>query len=113
MGKMSKYPEIVRRIFEHYAKPRPSSPAAGVEKFLIMDEECGHYQLLKVGWHQGKRVEWMMIYVRLKDGKIWIEKDLAEDGVASELIEAGVPKQDIVPAFHEPELREYTEFAVA
>jgi hypothetical protein len=78
-----------------------------------MDEERGHYQLLKIGWHQGKRVEWMMIYARIKDGKIWIEKDLTEDGIATELLEAGVPKQHIVLAFHEPELRRYTEFAAA
>ncbi len=113
MEKMSEYHRIVRRIFEHYAQPRPSYPATGVEKFLIIDEERGHYQLLKIGWHQGKRVDWIMIYARLKDGKIWIEKDLTEDGIATELIEAGVPKQDIVLAFHEPELRQYTEFAAA
>jgi hypothetical protein len=29
------------------------------------------------------------------------------------LLEAGVPKEDIVLAFHEPEMRQYTEFAVA
>jgi hypothetical protein len=33
--KMSEYRQIVRRIFEHYAQPRPSYPATGVEKFLI------------------------------------------------------------------------------
>jgi hypothetical protein len=113
MEKMSEYRQIVRRIFEDYAKPSLSYPATGVEKFLIMDEDRGHYQLLKVGWHQGKRVEWMIIYARVNDGKIWVEKDLTEDGITPELLEAGVPKQDIVLAFHEPEMRQYTEFAVA
>lgn len=28
-------------------------------------------------------------------------------------LEAGVPKEDIVLAFHQPELRQYTEFAAA
>ena len=33
--------------------------------------------------------------------------------VTEELIQAGVPKEDIVLGFHEPEIRPYTGFAVA
>ncbi len=33
--------------------------------------------------------------------------------MATDLEAAGVPKTDIVPAFHEPELRKYTEYATA
>jgi hypothetical protein len=113
METMTRYRQIVRRIFEHYAQPRPSYPATGVEKFLIMDEERGHYLLLKMGWHEQKRVEWTMLFLRVKDGKIWIETDATENGIATELLEAGVPKEDIVLAFHAPELRQYTEFAAA
>src|SRR5574341_420347 len=113
MEAVTKYRQIVRHIFEHYARPVPSYPATGVQKFLIMDEERGHYLLLKVGWHEQKRVEWIMIYVRIADGKIWIEDDMTEVGIANELLEAGVPKEDIVLAFHAPEMRQYTEFAAA
>ena len=35
-----------------------------------------------------------------------------EDGIAEELINAGIPKSDIVLGFHEPEIRQYTGFAV-
>jgi hypothetical protein len=38
---------------------------------------------------------------------------MTEVGIANELIEAGVPKEDIVLAFHHPEERKYTEFAAA
>lgn len=113
METMTNYHQIVRKLFEYYARPVPSYPATGVEKFLIVDEERGHYMLLKVGWHEQKRVEWIMIYVRVKDGKIWIESDATEEGIATELLEAGVPKEDIVLAFHAPEMRQYTEFAAA
>jgi len=50
--------------------------------------------------------------VEIKDDKIWIERDGTEIGVASELVAAGVPKQDIVLAFHAPYKRQFTEFAV-
>jgi len=110
---MTNYHQIVRKLFEHYARPVPSYPATGVRKFLVMDEERGQYMLLKVGWHEQKRVEWIMFYVRIESGKIWIESDATEDGIATELIEEGVPKEDIVLAFHAPEMRQYTEFAAA
>jgi hypothetical protein len=36
-----------------------------------------------------------------------------EVGIATELVEAGVPKEQIVLGFRPPEMRQYTEFAVA
>lgn len=41
------------------------------------------------------QIEGCIIYVEIKDGKIWIERDGTEIGVANELVEAGVPKQEI------------------
>ncbi|MFM6003160.1 MAG: element excision factor XisI family protein, partial [Sphaerospermopsis kisseleviana] len=35
------------------------------------------------------------------------------EGIATDLVRVGVPKEDIVLAFHEPKMREYTNFAVA
>jgi XisI protein len=47
------------------------------------------------------------------DGKVWIQMDGTEDGIAQELIQSGIPKEDIVLGFHEPSIRPYTGFAVA
>ncbi|MEM7128412.1 MAG: element excision factor XisI family protein [Chloroflexota bacterium] len=60
-----------------------------------------------------KRVWNTTLYVRIKDGKFWIEIDWTEEGIATDLLEAGVPNQDIVLAFHHPSIRKHTEFAVA
>jgi hypothetical protein len=49
----------------------------------------------------------------IKDGKIWIQHDGTERGVANELVELGVPKDDIVLAYQPPYKRPYTTFAVA
>ncbi|WP_228287852.1 element excision factor XisI family protein [Thiothrix subterranea] len=43
------------------------------------------------------------------DGKIWIQYD----GVATELLEAGVPKAHIVLGFRHPNERKYSGLAVA
>ncbi len=51
--------------------------------------------------------------MNLRDGKIWIQFDGTAPGVAAEFLEAGVPKDRIVLAFHSPDQRKLTPFAVA
>lgn len=55
----------------------------------------------------------MILHLRLHNGKVWIEHDGTAEGVAYALIEAGIPKEDIALAFHPPEKRPFTGFAVA
>ena len=40
-------------------------------------------------------------------------RDGTEHGIAVDLTAAGIPKEYIVLGFREPELRQYTEYAVA
>jgi XisI protein len=42
-----------------------------------------------------------------------VRSDGIEDGITKELVERGVPKEDIVLAFHSPEIRQYTGYALA
>ena len=113
MEKMTKYRQLLRRILEGHTSVSANFPSEGVERLLIMDEERGHYILMRLGWQDQKRIKWMTVFARIKEGKIWIEHDLTEEGIATELLEAGVPKENIVLAFHAPEMRQYTEFAAA
>lgn len=53
-----------------------------------------------------------VLHLDIKDGKIWIQHDGTEGGIALELVERGVPKQDIVLGFHSPLKHQFTEFAV-
>jgi hypothetical protein len=52
-----------------------------------------------------------IIHVDIRDGKIWIQRDFTEEGVASELVDLGVPKTDIVLCFKLPYMRQFTGFA--
>ncbi|MFM6201853.1 MAG: element excision factor XisI family protein, partial [Dolichospermum sp.] len=45
--------------------------------------------------------------------KIWIQYDDTEEGIANDLIAAGVPKEDIVLGFRHPRIRPFTNFAVS
>ncbi|HMV50651.1 MAG TPA: XisI protein [Blastocatellia bacterium] len=113
MDKLTNYRNIIKRILSDHVKPSEESPKSEIEDFMIADEMRDHYLLFNLGWWERKRVRNFTVYVRIVNGKFHIEHDLTEAGIATELIEAGVPEQDIVLAFHAPELRQYTEFAAA
>lgn len=51
-----------------------------------------------------------IIHVDIRDGKIWIQRDFTEKGVASELVYLGVSKTDIVLGFKPPYMRQFTGF---
>lgn len=84
-----------------------------VETEAIFDRERDRYILLDVGWEKKDRIHGILIHIDIINGKIWIQQDNTDQPVARELLSAGVPKEDIVLAFHRPELRKYTDFAVA
>jgi len=76
------------------------------------NREQDHYQLLNVGWHGNRRVRGCVLQIDIKNEKIWIQHDGTEIGVANELVEWGVPKEDIILAYHAPYKRPYTGFGV-
>ena len=52
-----------------------------------------------------------LIHLDIIEGKIWVQRDGTEYGVANELLEAGVPKEHIILGFKSPRMRQYTQFA--
>ncbi|MEP7198446.1 MAG: XisI protein [Chloroflexota bacterium] len=113
MEQLTEYRNLIKRLLTHYAELLNRHPTAGEEVEVVFDEIHDHYMLINLGWAQKRRVRGNIVYVRLRNGKFWIEEDGLEHGIATDLLEAGVPKEDIVLAFHHPTMRPYTEFAVA
>jgi hypothetical protein len=89
-----------------------SKSREGIELQAIFDTERDHYQLTYVGWRGDRRQFGCLLHLDIKDGKIWIQQDGTEVGIANQLMELGVPKEDIVLAFHAPFMRQFTTFAV-
>ncbi len=113
MDKLTNYRSLIKKILTDYVELDNSQPTPGVETFVIFDEERDHYIWFNLGWTKERRVKAITVYIRLREGKIWIEDDWTEDGITLELLRAGVPKEDIVLGFQPPEMRQYTDFAVA
>jgi hypothetical protein len=109
MDKLNHYRVIIQTVLTNYQHLSADNPDS--ESALLMDSIHDQYLLIKMGWHQNHRIKRNVIHLRLKDQKIWIEEDWTEEGVATDLLQAGVPREDIVLAFHPPDLRQHTEFA--
>ena len=63
------YKEIVHTILEGHARNRPNNQT---EVKLIFDTDRDHYQVINIGWQELTRIFGCIIYVEIKDGKIWI-----------------------------------------
>ena len=113
MDKLNWYRSLLKRFFQERADFMKSHPIPGLETFCLFDEARDQYLVYNVGWPGGRRARYVTLFARLHNGKIWIEEDGTEEGLATLLAAAGVPKDEIVLAFHPPELRDMTEYAVA
>lgn len=87
--------------------------SSGIESQLVFDKEHDHYQLLEIGWEGLKRIYNCIIHLDIKDGKIWIQRNMTDVDIARELVEIGVPKEDIILGLHPPYKRPYTGYGVA
>ncbi len=74
MDRLAKYRNAVRAVLTEYHQLNEKSDST-TESALVFDENHEHYLLLPMGWNQDNRIKSVMIHIRLKDGKIWIEED--------------------------------------
>jgi hypothetical protein len=113
MDKVAVYRQYIQQLLQERAE-RSMRSDKEVEAQTIFDVERDHYQLVYVGWKlNGLRDYGCLLHLDIKDGKIWIQYDGTEGGIAYRLVELGVPKEDIVLGFQPVNVRPYTEFAVS
>ena len=110
MDKLARYRDILTSIVQDYASGKISH--GQIDSQAIVDRERDHYEVMLVGWDKNRRVHGSVIHLDIKDGKIWLQYDGTTRCVADELLAAGVPKEDIVLAFHPEDVRPHTGFAV-
>jgi hypothetical protein len=109
MAKLEQYRAHIQQLIKRYGAYKPAYGDIEVE--TIFDIERDHYELVNVGWNDHQRIRGCVLHIDIKNGKIWIQHDGTEKGIANELFELGVPKEDIVLAFHAPYKRTFTGFA--
>lgn len=113
-NKIEQYEKIILEILHEHKTGYQEYVWGSNEDVVLADRESHQYQLLSTGWQSGRHINDIMMHFQIKpDGKIWIEANNTDVRVARELEARGVPKSDIVLAFHPEQLRHLTDYAVA
>ncbi|MFQ5859574.1 MAG: XisI protein [Anaerolineae bacterium] len=113
MDRLAEYRCLIQRLLSEFAEWANGTPGEDSEMICLFDEKRDYYMVLRAHWGQYRCVQGAQIFIRIRNGKIWIEEDWTEEGIATDLLKAGVSKEEIVLGFQPPEMRRYTEFAVA
>ncbi len=109
---LSKWRRTIRAILSELAAI-PFPDVVDMRAKAVFDEDADVYLVVVEGWEDVCRLHGCLVHVEIKGDKTWIQQDGTENGVASELLAAGIPKEHIVLGFKSPQSRALTDFAVA
>ncbi|MGK7890643.1 MAG: XisI protein [Leptolyngbyaceae cyanobacterium] len=111
MDQLNQYRACIQALLKEHSQYRSQDDDVDIE--LVFDTEHDHYQLMHVGWKRLNRVYHTVLHFDIKEGKIWLQQNTTDIDVGQELIDKGVPKEDIVLGLHPPYKRPYTGYGVA
>lgn len=109
-NQVANFQHTIKQLLLQYAERAPSE--GNIETRPVFDEERDTYILLGVGWDLTGRVYSVLLDLTIKNDKIWVEVDGTEEGITQDLLDAGIPKDNIVLGFYRPHRRSLTDFAV-
>lgn len=82
-----------------------------IESRLVFDRARDSYLVVEVGWQGQERMHGIHLHLDIIDGRIWIQYDGTERGIAHDLVAAGVPKDRIVLGSKPAKWRPFTGYA--
>ena len=114
MDKLDHYRDVIKRNLNEFVTI--SARALGSVKYrdqAVFDRHNDNYIVFREGWDGSRRVHSFVVHIEIINGKIVIQEDWTEHGLAKEFEAAGIPKSEIVLGFHPPDVRPHTGYAVA
>jgi len=112
MDNITKYRQVIEDILRQRATTKLAN-LRGAAPHLIIDKEKDEFILLWAGWTGDHYKHGIMFHLQIKNNKIWIHEDRTDFDIAGRLVDAGIPKSDIVLGFVEPLVRDSEGFAMA
>jgi hypothetical protein len=109
---LNEWRQTIKKILRELASI-PYPEVVSLTSRTVFDEAADVYLVVVEGWEDVRRLHGCLVHVEIKDDKIWIQLDGTEDGIAGDLLAAGIPKDRIVLGFKSPRSRRLTGFAVA
>jgi hypothetical protein len=114
MDKLDHYRNVIEdKLREFVALSESAVGAAPTRDQLVFDRQHDNYLIFREGWRGSRRIHSFIVHVEILNGKILIQEDWTEHGIARELEESGIPKSDIVLSFQPPNVRPLTGYAAA
>jgi hypothetical protein len=110
MDKLDKYRQIVQDLLTKHGNQKMSY--GDVDTEVIFDVSRDRYQVVDVGWDGNQSMYGCSIHLDIKNGKVWIQWNSTEDDIAADLVDLGIPKEDIVLGLQPPNMRKFTPYAV-
>lgn len=112
MDKLTAYAHLLEElVVEWGSTSRIDLPDSTVEDLIVVDQVRQIFFLVSVGWRNNSRIQTIVFHARIKEGKIWIEKDNLGPSITEELWRRGVPREDVVLAWQTPAYRAMVEHA--
>jgi hypothetical protein len=96
--KVQQYRAIIQAVLLAYTEIEYAN--GDIQNEAVFDTQRDRYLVVSVGWQGIRRVQHNLIHVDIINGKVWIQRDGTEDGIVDELEAAGIPKENLVLAFH-------------
>ena len=115
MDRVKKYRTVLKDVLKAYAAEEVNQKRSpdDMQIRLIMDTENDHYQVLYAGWRNDQQIFSVVFHFDIIDGKIWVQRNISDYDIVEDIEQKGVPKSDIVLAFHAPAMRPFMEYATA
>lgn len=117
MDKLETYRSVIQKLLTEYYKMANTQVTENREveasDRLALDDKSDQYLWFRFGWKEKKQIQYIIMYLCIKNGKIWVEADATNLCVVDDLLSADIPQSDIVLGFHHPSKRVSTEFATA
>jgi hypothetical protein len=108
MDKLERYRKLVKGLVEKYGEMAMRSNEERSEIIVINDDKTDNYLWLHLSSLNGER-HFVPLHLRLKNEKIFVCWDGTNLEFAQQLIDAGVPEEDIVIGFHQPDFSEHLD----
>jgi hypothetical protein len=107
MEKLKKYQNIIRDLLKEFAEEKAGD-------HILADNDTHHYQLLRLGNDMKNNYFFRvrMHFFLNEEAKVCILENKTDIEVGDYLMDRGVPKSDIIPAFIPANARQLAGYAV-
>jgi hypothetical protein len=112
-NKVAAYQKLLTDVLEEYAADYNRNALGDTKAQVLCDYQSNHFQLMRLGWRNGDYRFGVIFHFDIRDGKIWLQENRTDILIAQELVERGVPKDDIVLGLQPAQDRAYTGYATA